>query len=105
MSNPLPVHLAPAQRGSAPNPIEPELYKGLADLRQHCSRDGVALIDRVYRDALALHKRALDAEAELELYAGPRVVTDAFPPQDVFGNPRTPTAPKVQLVRDGEDLL
>lgn len=72
MSNPLPVHHAPAQRGSAPNPIEPELYKGLADLRQHCSRDGVALIDRVYRDALALHKRALDAEAELALYAEPQ---------------------------------
>lgn len=69
MSNPLP--LSPggsAQRGSAPNSIEPSRYPGLEDLRRHCSRDGVALIDRVYRDALALHKRAVDAEAELALY-------------------------------------
>lgn len=70
MSNPLPLHQPPTQRGSAPNAIEPALYKGLADLRPHCSRDGQALIDRAYRDALALHKRALDAEAELALYSG-----------------------------------
>jgi hypothetical protein len=79
MSNPLPIHQAPAQRGSAPNPIEPATYRGLADLRPHCSRDGVALIDRAYRDAAALHKRVLDLEAELELYR-PRTASEvAFP--------------------------
>ena len=68
MSNPLPIHQPPAQRGSAPNAIEPALYKGLADLRPHCSRDGQALIDRAYRDALALHLRAKAAEDLLALY-------------------------------------
>lgn len=92
MSNPLPIQQPPTQRGSAPNAIEPELYKGLADLRPHCSRDGVALIDRAYRDALALHKRVLDLEAELALYVEPA-------PSPGFGL-RAP-----EMDNDGRDLL
>lgn len=68
MSNPLPVPAAAPRRGSAPNPIEPQAYPALEQLRQHVSRDGVALIDRVYADAQALHRRVRDLEAELELY-------------------------------------
>ena len=56
-------------------------------------------------EAQALHKRATEAEEQLELFTGPRVVTDAFPPRDVHGNARPATAPKVQTRNNPEGLL
>lgn len=106
MSNPLPLPEQPApKRGSSPSSIDHERCPALEQLRRHCSRGGQMLIDRVYAEAQALHKRATDAEEQLELFTGPRVVTDAFPPRDVHGNARPATAPKVQTRNAPEDLL
>lgn len=81
---------APTQRGSAPNTIEPSRYPALEELRRHCSRGGLMLIDRVYAEAQALHKRAADAEAELELFT--------------VGEPASTFAPK-KPAPAGEELL
>lgn len=63
MSNPLPLPEQSApKRGSSPRSIDPERYPALEQLRQHCSRGGQMLIDRVYAEAQALHKRATEAE-------------------------------------------
>ncbi len=68
MSNALPLHQDAPRRGGTPGPIEPATYPALEQLRAHVAREGVALIDRVYAEAQLLHRRAKDAEAELELY-------------------------------------
>lgn len=77
MSNPLPLPATPGRKGSPPNSIEPRLYPALEQLRDHCTRDGIALIDRVYAEALALHKRAKAAEDELALYVEPALAEHA----------------------------
>ena len=68
MSNPLPKSEVHPRRGCAPSPIDCNEYPALAEFSTHVSRDGAMLIDRVYREALALFHRALEAEQELELY-------------------------------------
>ena len=91
--------------GPAPRSIDKVRYPALEDLRKSCHLGGQSMLDRIYREAQALHKRATEAEAELELFTGPRIATDAFPPRDVFGNARPATAPKVQTRTNPEDLL
>lgn len=79
------------RRTSPPDTIDRERYPALEDLRRHCSRGGLMLIDRVYAEAQALHKRAKDAEAELALFV------DVGEPVATFS--RKPVA------APGEDLL
>jgi hypothetical protein len=42
--------------GSVPASINPKEYRALEDLRSHCRREGVTLIDRVYADAAKMYQ-------------------------------------------------
>jgi hypothetical protein len=72
-------------------PIDKEQYPALEQLRPFCRCDGPGLLDRVYADAQALHKRATEAEQELELYTA--------------GIPAKTFAPKPWMDNAGRDLL
>lgn len=73
MSNPRPLEAPPTSPLSGPPPssIDKVQYPALEQMRTSCHRGGVALIDRVYAEAQALHHRAVQAEAELGLIGSP----------------------------------
>jgi hypothetical protein len=48
--------------GSVPASINPKEYRALEDLRSHCRREGVTLIDRVYADAAKMYLRLKEVE-------------------------------------------
>lgn len=57
--------------GPAPRSIDKVRYPALEELRKSCHLGGQSMLDRIYCEAQALHKRATDAELELELYVEP----------------------------------
>ena len=57
--------------GSAPRSIDKARYPALEELRKSCHLGGQSMLDRIYCEAQALHKRATEAEEELKLFIDP----------------------------------
>ena len=49
-----------------PPAIDPQVFPALEQLRQCCTQGGDKLIDRVYAEALKIHRMLRDKENELE---------------------------------------
>ena len=57
--------------GPAPRSIDKVRYPALEELRKSCHLGGTSMLDRIYREAQTLHKRATEAEEELKLFIDP----------------------------------
>lgn len=50
--------------GNTPQVIDPKEFPALEDLRVHCRAGGTSMLDRVYTDALKMHKLLKEAQAK-----------------------------------------
>jgi hypothetical protein len=55
--------------GNTPQVIDPKEFPALEDLRVHCRVGGTSMLDRVYTDALKMHKLLKEAQAK-KVYGG-----------------------------------
>lgn len=83
--------------GGIPTTIDPHEYPALAELQRHCRRNGPALIDRVYADALRMWQRLKEAE-DLAGLSTP-------PPKNYYGQNHPNGVPTHPHVKNGEELL
>ena len=81
--------------GPMPRGIDKERYPALEEMRKNCHVGGRSLLDRIYTEAMALHRRAVEAEAELELLGvAPTKPTPTVYPRAFYGSMGRQVAPK-----------